>query len=78
MQMKAESTDAQAARSAMRRLRVFGRQALAEAERTGEEIEDLAAQPKRRTFPAFSAGLGVGTLMGALAAVALRKRGGRA
>lgn len=78
MHMKAESTEAQAAHSAMRRLRVFGRQALAEAERTGEEIEDLAAQPKRGTFTAFSAGFGVGTLIGALAAVALRKRGGSA
>ena len=66
--------EAQAARTAMRRLQWSAREALADAERTGEEIEELAARPSRRAISAFGAGFGVGTALGALAALALRRR----
>lgn len=59
-----------AARTAMRRLRSSARKALADAQRTAEEIEDLAGRTRVNGLP-FAAGFGLGVLAGALAMAAL-------
>lgn len=75
--IRPDDTASEEARAAMRRLRIFGRQALADAEQTGAQIEDLATTRERRGFRAFSAGFGIGTVMGALAVAAFRKNSAR-